>query len=899
MLSLRKSLLLALTFSWGFWPIVSADAQIQDFNTYNVENYPQTSGFSPPNWQVVDGGASAGDVGNSSPTFFYSPDNVLNKRITGTVNATTSVNGASSNEDDIFGLAVGFNPGDTSNTNANFLLIDWKGDSQDFNFSGGVHDLTGGTAAGRGLALSQVEGTPTADELWGKTNFATNPDGRVTELARGNTLSNTDYNDVNGGVHDFEILFEPHRIRVNVNGVEEINQTGSFADGRLALWENHQNQGTTFSNFEISDLTAGDLTPLPGPGPAPTTPVGNPVTSATNIDFNTYTQEDFPATSGFSTPNWVISPDGSAAGEIGNSYPTILRGQELVHGTRIRGTVNPTTNIDTGNGNFEDDIFGFFLGYNPGDANEAGADYLVIDWKGGTQDFNFSDPAGTSPEFQNVTAGTTAERGLALSRVEGVVTADELWGHTNFATNPDGRVTELARGNTLSNADYGTSPKDFEILYEPNRIRVLVDSVLQIDETGDFPEGNFAIFESHQSLGTTFSNFTIEPLVGGPTPPPPSPFTGVAAASVEVPLGSLNDASSIWTVAAGTTGDNTPTIESFPNFADFEIAYGGEVPQSDDGVQLATISENGVRDGFFPTVESPFNHTGWGNGRYGVATSATPDGGEQNGNVAVAFFPFNDGWIGANVGPDANLVNGNGVTNDDITTVPFAVEGQPGLYNVVIPGVDSTTDGLLFTVGASNEDNLSSAVPDGNGGWRLAVRDNGSPPFSDANGFENDDFSFVYVPMDAGNLVGGYATGFDPNDNAELALSAGDFSLVRESTGVYRLSIDGVVDAASEGILLLTSAQEHFLPNSELAPLNNYLTFEAEGSDFIIQNYQINSSQLPTLADGAFYFAFVDFDNPLTLQTQPPGRVIPEPGNLILLGGMLALTALQHRRRQK
>jgi len=835
----------------SLWLGSSAAAQNQDFNTYTQEDFPATSGFSAPNWSVGGGGASAGETGNSWQTVLYGTQPIHNTRITGTIDFTNGTG-----EDDIAGLVLGFDPGDATNPDASYALIDWKGNTQSFDYSG-FGQGTPGTTAGRGLALSQVQGAPTADELWGKTNIGADPGGRVTELARGNTLGLTDYTS-GGSAHDFEIFYEPHRVRVSVDGVEQFNETGNFSEGRLGLYESHQNPGATFSNFNVEPIDPADTTAPPGPGPGPSPIIGgSEVTSPTDVDFNTYTAENYPQTAGFSSPDWDVSADGSSAGEVGNSSPTVFYGNELVHNTHISGTIFPTTNLGGGT-NSEDDIFGLALGFNPGDTQPGNnADFLLLDWKGTTQDFNFTGNPG-----DDTTPGATAAEGLALSRVLGAPTTDELWGHTNFDVDGDGRVLELARGNTLSNTGYNTdgTPHQFDVFFSPDRVQVFVDGSLEIDESGSFANGRLGLFESHQSLGATFSDFNISPLEEINDP------GGVVGANVDSGPGST------WTITAESPLPNGGTIVTAPNGGDFEIAFNGfGVPDAEDGVMIATVSENGAA----VTAEAPFNHTGWGNSRHGIATANTPAGSEGNADVAVAFFPFNEGWTGGNVLPSGDLAFGQGVQSSDITLLASPNPGdQDGLYQVNIPDVNSTTDGLLFTVGASNEDNVTAAVPNPDGGWRVSVRDNGTSPFSNADGFENDDFGFVYVPKNARNLVGGRVEGFDAAGEAILDIAAGDFELTRNGVGQYSLQIDGVLDAAEEGMLLLTASEPSLLSDGELAPLNTYLSYEPDGSEFLIENFQLGPGG-PTPIDGGFSFAFLDFDEPFSL-------VVPEPSSMAL-----------------
>jgi hypothetical protein len=163
----------------------------------------------------------------------------------------------SSADDDYFGFALPFQPGDTSNSSASYLLVDWKQNDQYHDF--GSPSTTLGTTALRGLALSQVTGIPTADEFWGHTDFTSHPSGGLTELARGNTLGSAPWQ--NDFEHQFRFLFLPTQLKVFVDGTLEFDISGTFSDGRFALYDFSQ-PGATFSDFEARVI------------PEPTTIVG-------------------------------------------------------------------------------------------------------------------------------------------------------------------------------------------------------------------------------------------------------------------------------------------------------------------------------------------------------------------------------------------------------------------------------------------------------------------------------------------------------------------------------------------------------------------------------------------------------------------------------------------------
>jgi len=156
-----------------------------DFNSWTAESYPSVSGFPNGTWNVSGDGSSVLQTSNGQPTFFYSDFDSQGSAFTGTIRV-------SGGDDDFIGFALGFQPGDSTSSSADYLLIDWKGGSQSFDFNGSG-DGPGGIAPA-GLAVSRVIGVPTADEFWQHTDndLTGSPLGTgLEELQRGATLGAT------------------------------------------------------------------------------------------------------------------------------------------------------------------------------------------------------------------------------------------------------------------------------------------------------------------------------------------------------------------------------------------------------------------------------------------------------------------------------------------------------------------------------------------------------------------------------------------------------------------------------------------------------------------------------------------------------------------------------------
>ncbi len=210
-----------------------------------------------------------------------------------------------------------------------------------------------------------------------------------------------------------------------------------------------------------------------------------------------------------------------------------------------------------------------------------------------------------------------------------------------------------------------------------------------------------------------------------------------------------------------------------------------------------------------------------------------------------------------------------------------------GLAILSLPGVNSLTNGMLFTVGNDEHNSIrgpsanNAPLPDGSG-WYVAIRDleqeKYGPTIYAADGGNDcgSSFSFLYIPWDSQNLIAGYIHGTD----GSLIHKAGNFSLQRLSAGRYALTIPN--KAGTNGVLVL---QDCGYLASQPAGMTNVvdtsvMSYEYGGTNtpanaFIIESHYVDPTGggegTVTLRDADFYFVWVDFDNPLS----PPGTARP------------------------
>jgi hypothetical protein len=213
------------------------------------------------------------------------------------------------------------------------------------------------------------------------------------------------------------------------------------------------------------------------------------------VDLNPWTAESYPAVADFGAGVWTVAGDGQSVFQSVNGQPTLFVSDFDAFFSTFEGVIEVSGT--------DDDFIGFAIGYVPGDISNPAADYLLVDWKQGTQPYNFGAPS--------CTPGSTAPAGLAVSRVFGIPTADEFWGHLNFdaaCSDLNSGLQELQRGFTLGNTGWAQGvPYTFKFEFLSNRLRVWVNGTLEIDIAGSFANGRFGFYNFSQAA-VTYSGFT-------------------------------------------------------------------------------------------------------------------------------------------------------------------------------------------------------------------------------------------------------------------------------------------------------------------------------------------------------------------------------------------------------
>lgn len=147
-------------------------------------------------------------------------------------------------DDDLIGFVLGWHPGDSSSTTADYIVVDWKRITQTYQDWG---------TAPAGLAISRMTGPFTRGygsapiDLWSHT-------GNCTELARSPNWGTTGWSFATD--YHFRVLYTSGTVDIWLNNQHEFSLTGTFRPGRFGCY--NYSQSRTDFQFPV----AGAFTPF-------------------------------------------------------------------------------------------------------------------------------------------------------------------------------------------------------------------------------------------------------------------------------------------------------------------------------------------------------------------------------------------------------------------------------------------------------------------------------------------------------------------------------------------------------------------------------------------------------------------------------------------------------------
>ncbi len=187
-------------------------------------------------WQVQSNGQAVEQLINGQPTFFISPVDYIDVKITGSLLVDTS-----SWDDDYIGFVLGHQAplktyiGPTAVKN---VLIDWKKRTQ--------------TSGQEGYTLVDVEGEfDFSNDSTYALNYWTHKPSENFQILSTDTGANRGWR--NGITYDFVIVYTSKKIEVVMDGDTLFQEEGCFEPGRFGFYNYSQNL-VTYSNFSYQLL---------------------------------------------------------------------------------------------------------------------------------------------------------------------------------------------------------------------------------------------------------------------------------------------------------------------------------------------------------------------------------------------------------------------------------------------------------------------------------------------------------------------------------------------------------------------------------------------------------------------------------------------------------------------
>jgi hypothetical protein len=253
------------------------------------------------------------------------------------------------------------------------------------------------------------------------------------------------------------------------------------------------------------------------------------------------------------------------------------------------------------------------------------------------------------------------------------------------------------------------------------------------------------------------------------------------------------------------------------DLGDLALNLAGSPLAFNSGVVLA--SNHNVLGNLAATDQSLASYRG-ANGEYFLSSIDNEDPGatdplafEESSRFSLGYFPYADGWVGANVDAAGAVLEGSsnlppGVTITNPVTGIYQISGLPVSGN------------LLTIAGGDDSDHVTSVGIEGSS-WIVTSRDNSQT-------HENGAFGFVFIPSTARQVFSGQVTeagGLVPL-NDELAFVGGS---ANRGTQGYEITVgDGTIINPSNSVLFINA-------DIDVGPAgDNLMSYTAIGNAFVV-----------------------------------------------------------------
>ncbi|HEV2695919.1 MAG TPA: phospholipase C, phosphocholine-specific [Verrucomicrobiae bacterium] len=341
----------------------------------------------------------------------------------------------------------------------------------------------------------------------------------------------------------------------------------------------------------------------------------------------------------------------------------------------------------------------------------------------------------------------------------------------------------------------------------------------------------------------------------------------ISAANINVVQNDTNNNATSVTLSTPVSINDFRVINgTLSSQADYFVQIGASATDDvTNGILISSIDQNGRDNGEsgayygvnFGTsaIDSGATASPGSSGQWWIPVFQAPENGEYNFNVAAAYFPYTEGWLGGWLN-NATGVNGGAnnhfIGNTNLHLGTQVVDNSGGLTKVDLRafGLDGRTNAVLLAVGGKNEANFATGGTNTDGTWTVRCRD-------DNGGAEQDYIAFVCVPLTNHTVISGKFRG-----DTGIVLQSEPFIVTSIGVGTYHLSIPGVNPA--NGVLIISPEGDG------LNNVDNIVSYQLNGDGWDIQSRDITKGfppQLQQLPDSDNVASFVFIPKP------PPGSL--------------------------
>lgn len=294
----------------------------------------------------------------------------------------------------------------------------------------------------------------------------------------------------------------------------------------------------------------------------------------------------------------------------------------------------------------------------------------------------------------------------------------------------------------------------------------------------------------------------------------------IDGADVDVDTGTPAVDPATWAILAGT-----PAPSGFDNLGTLP----GDLPLSIDNTPLPFNSGVVLTTNFaFPenpaavdNIVAPYSNSG----NYRVSSLDNtipglpdPETTPESSSFAVGWFPYADGWIGANIDADGSVIEGSSSLPPSVSITPSGT----GIYQIL--GLPNSGNLIVITTGQGS-DNIAAASQSGNA-WIVQVRDN-------SQNLESAPLALLYIPETARQALSGRIL-----NDASLEILNDELAALGATTSV---SQQGYEITFGDGSLVNPSNTLLFVTPDQAAGngADNLYSVSANGNSFVVFSHDL------------------------------------------------------------